>query len=50
MVMIEQSDFVAIRRIFEAGGRNAALAGLRRRYLALPGQSARAGKAPSGVI
>ena len=35
MFMIEQADIVGIRRIFETGGRDAALADLRRRYLAL---------------
>ena len=40
MFMIDQADVVAIKRAFEAGGRDAALADLRRRYMALSDKSA----------
>ena len=40
MFMIDQADVVAIKRIFESGGRDAALADLRRRYMALNDKTA----------
>ncbi len=40
MFMIEPSDAVAIQRTFNAQGRDAALADLRRRYMNLTDQSA----------
>ncbi|MEI6560358.1 MAG: hypothetical protein WCO00_18320 [Rhodospirillaceae bacterium] len=40
MFMIDQGDVVAIKRTFKAGGRDAALADLRRRYMALNDKTA----------
>ena len=40
MFMIDPADVVAIKRTFEAGGRDAALADLRRRYTALNDKTA----------
>lgn len=40
MFMVDHADIVAIKRTFEAGGRDAALADLRRRYKALTDKTA----------